>query len=77
MTKHRSPRLGQRQLVLAVLAVLSLEVHTAFAQGRPSGNDPGTAPQAFPNEPYHTGTVFSEIFCHRSKSSPATAPKGG
>jgi hypothetical protein len=77
MTQRRSPRPGQRRLLLAILTVLSLEVETAFAQGKPSGNDPGTAPQAFPNEPYHTGTVFSEIFCHHPKSSSATPPKGG
>ncbi len=48
--------------ILAALAVLSLGVGTAFAQGKPPGTDPGTAPQAFPNEPYHTGTVFSELY---------------
>jgi hypothetical protein len=80
MTKYRSPRPGQLRRILAVLALLSLEPGTAFAQGKPSGDDPGTAPQAFPNEPYHTGTVFSEIFCHHPKSSSVTAhpsPKGG
>ena len=69
-------------MVLAAVAVLSLGVGSAFAQGKPPGNDPGTAPQAFPNEPYHTGTVFSEIFGHHTKSSPVvvhneTSTKGG
>ena len=69
-------------MVLAAVAVLSLGVGSAFAQGKPPGNDPGTAPQAFPNEPYHTGTVFSEIFGHHTMSSPvvahnATSTKGG
>ena len=47
---------------LTTLAVLSLASGTAFAQGKPPGTDPGTAPQAFPNAPYHTGTVFSELY---------------
>jgi hypothetical protein len=51
-----------KRTILASVAVLSLGVGTAFAQGKPPGEDPGTAPQAFPNEPYHTGTVFSELF---------------
>jgi hypothetical protein len=70
-----------KAMILAALAVLSLGVGSAFAQGKPPGTDPGTAPQAFNNEPYHTGTVFSEIFGHHAKSSPvvahnATATKG-
>jgi len=51
-----------KRTILAAVAVLSLGVGSAFAQGKPPGEDPGTAPQAFPNEPYHTGTVFSELF---------------
>jgi hypothetical protein len=51
-----------KSMILAALAVLSLGADTAFAQGKPPGDDPGTAPQAFPNEPYHTGTVFSELY---------------
>jgi hypothetical protein len=76
--------------ILAALAVLSLGVGTAFAQGKPPGEDPGTAPQAFPNAPYHTGTVFSELFhgvfgqpntgsavANRATSPNATPAKGG
>ncbi len=75
-------RIPMKNMILATLALLSLGVGSAFAQGKPPGNDPGTAPQAFPNEPYHTGTVFSEIFGHHTKSSPvvahnATSTKGG
>jgi hypothetical protein len=62
-----------KTMILAAVAVLSLGVGSAYAQGKPPGNDPGTAPQAFPNEPYHTGTVFSEIFGHHTKSSPVVA----
>jgi hypothetical protein len=71
-----------KNMILAAVAVLSLGVGSAFAQGKPPGDDPGTAPQAFPNEPYHTGTVFSEIFGHHTPSKPAvahnaTSTKGG
>jgi hypothetical protein len=51
-----------KTIVLTTLAVLSLASGTAFAQGKPPGTDPGTAPQAFPNAPYHNGTVFSELY---------------
>jgi hypothetical protein len=60
-----------KPIVLATFALLSLGVGTSFAQGKPPGTDPGTAPQAFPNEPYHTGTVFSEIF---GRSKPVSVP---
>ena len=75
-------RIPMKTMILAAVAVLSLGVGSAYAQGKPPGNDPGTAPQAFPNEPYHTGTVFSELFGHHTKSSPvvahnATSTKGG
>jgi len=71
-----------KPMILAAVAVLSLGVGSAFAQGKPPGDDPGTAPQAFPNEPYHTGPVFSEIFGHHAPSKPAvaqnaTSTKGG
>jgi hypothetical protein len=79
-----------KNTILAALAVLSLGVGSAFAQGKPPGEDPGTAPQAFPNEPYHTGTVFSELFhgvfghpandsavANRATSPNATSGKGG
>jgi hypothetical protein len=49
-------------MALTTLAVLSLASGNAFAQGMPPGTDPGAAPQAFPNAPYHTGTVFSELY---------------
>ena len=68
-----------RTTILATLAVLSLGVGTAFAQGKPPGEDPGTAPQAFPNEPYHNGTVFSELFhglFGHSNTGSAVANKG-
>jgi hypothetical protein len=75
-------RIPMKTMMLTAVAVLSLGVGSAYAQGKPPGNDPGTAPQAFPNEPYHTGTVFSELFGHHTKSSPvvahnATSTKGG
>jgi hypothetical protein len=54
--------ISMKTTILAALAVLSVGAGTAFAQGKPPGTDPGTAPQAFPNEPYHTGTVFSELY---------------
>jgi hypothetical protein len=72
-----------KTMILAMVAVLSLSVGSAFAQGKPPGTDPGTAPQAFPNEPYHTGTIFSEIFGHHSQDKSvvathnATSTKGG
>jgi hypothetical protein len=72
-----------KTMILATVAVLSLGASSAFAQGKPPGIDPGTAPQAFPNEPYHTGTIFSEIFGHHSQdksvaaSHDATSTKGG
>ena len=71
-----------KNMILAAVAVLSLGVGSAFAQGKPPGDDPGTAPQAFPNEPYHTGTVFPEIFGRPTQSKPAvahnaTSTKGG
>ena len=72
-----------KTMILAALAVLSLGVGSAFAQGKPPGTDPGTAPQAFPNEPYHTGTIFSEIFGHHAPGqvgccrTSATTTKGG
>ncbi len=69
-----------KRIVLAAFAIVSLSAGTSFAQGKPPGTDPGTAPQAFPNEPYHTGTVFSEIFGH-SKNLPVpthtTADRNG
>ena len=64
-----------KNMILAAVAVLSLGVGSAFAQGKPPGDDPGTAPQAFPNEPYHTGTVFSEIFGHRAEQTRGSAQR--
>jgi hypothetical protein len=63
-----------KRTVLTALTIMALGGGVAFAQGKPPGTDPGTAPQAFPNEPYHTGTVFSEIFGH-SRSTPEAANK--
>ncbi len=52
-----------KSMIVAALAVLSLGVGTAFAQGLPAGSTPPVyGAYAFPNEPYHNGTVFSEIY---------------
>jgi hypothetical protein len=55
-----------KKMILAAFAVLGLGMGTAFAEG---GLPAGTVPpvygsQAFPDQPYHTGTVFQEIFGH-------------
>jgi hypothetical protein len=55
-----------KTMILAAFAVFGLGMGTAFAQG---GLPAGTVPpvygsQAFPDQPYHTGTVFQEIFEH-------------
>jgi hypothetical protein len=63
-----------KRTILTALTILAVGTGAALAQGKPPGTDPGTAPQAFPNEPYHTGTVFSEIFGHL-RSAPEVANK--
>jgi len=53
-----------KSLILAATAAVSLGVAAAAsAQGLPHGTEPPVyAAHAFPNEPYHTGTVFSELY---------------
>jgi hypothetical protein len=73
-----------KTMILAAATVVSLgvSVSNAFAFGASIMHPSVYAAHAFPNEPYHTGTVFSEIFCHHAKSSlavahNATSTKGG
>ena len=71
-----------KTMILAAATVVSLGVSNAFAFGASIMQPSVYATHAFPNEPYHTGTVFSEIFCHHAKSSlavahNATSTKGG
>ena len=62
-----------KKIILAASAVLSLGAGTAFAQGVSAGSVPPVyGSHAFSNQPYRTGTIFSEIFGH-SKSSQAAA----
>jgi hypothetical protein len=68
-------------VAVAVAAAVTAGAGSAFAGGLPYGSVPPVyAPQAFPNEPYHTGTVFSEIyhgvFGHPNNDS-AVANKAG
>jgi hypothetical protein len=64
-----------KKIILVASAVLNLGMGTAFAQGLPPGYaNPAYGSHAFPNQPYHTGTIFSEIFGH-SKSGHATADR--
>jgi hypothetical protein len=66
-------RILMKKMILAAFAVLGLGMGNAFAQGLPAGSVPPVyGSQAFPDQPYHTGTVFQEIFGH-SKSDPAPA----
>jgi hypothetical protein len=64
-----------KKIILVASATLSLGMGTAFAQGLPAGSvPPAYGSHAFPNQPYQTRTVFSEIFGH-SKSSQAAAER--
>jgi hypothetical protein len=64
-----------KKIILVAFAVLSLGMGTASAQGLPAGSQPPVyGSHAFPNQPYQTGTIFSEIF-GRSKSSKAAADR--
>ena len=64
-----------KKMILAVFAVLGLGMGTAFAQGLPAGTVPPVyGSQAFPDQPYHTGTIFQEIFGH-SKGDQAPADR--
>jgi hypothetical protein len=53
-----------KAMILAATAAVSLGIAaTASAQGLPYGTVPPVyGAHAFPNEPYHTGTVFSELY---------------
>jgi len=69
-----------KTLILAATAAVTLGIAAAAsAQGLPHGTEPPVyASHAFPDEPYHTGTVFSElyhgVFGH-SNSASAVADK--
>jgi hypothetical protein len=76
-----------KKMILAAAAVLGLSMGTGFAQGLPAGTQPPVyGSQAFRDQPYHTGTMFQEIFSHSTSdhrpgngtSAPdATRAKGG
>ncbi|HBK07405.1 MAG TPA: hypothetical protein DDZ81_16395 [Acetobacteraceae bacterium] len=51
-----------KKMLLAAFAVMSLGMGTAFAVGGYTTTDPQYGTHAFPNQQYHTGTVFSEIY---------------
>ncbi len=65
------------KMILAAVAVMSLGMGTAFAEGGFGGAEPTQyGSQAFPNQAYHDKTVFSEIFGHRNHTrvdAPRTA----
>ena len=66
-----------KKIILVASAVLSPGAGTAFAQGLPAGSVPPVyGSHAFPNQPYQTGTIFSEIFGH-SKSEPGGSGADG
>jgi hypothetical protein len=61
-----------KKMILAAAAVLGLGMGAGFAQGLPAGTQPPVyGSQAFPNQPYHTGTFFQEIFGHSESDNPA------
>jgi hypothetical protein len=61
-------RIPMKKMILAAFAVLGLGLGTAYAQGLPAGTVPPVyGSQAFPDQPYHTGTVFQEIFGHSKR----------
>ncbi len=66
-----------KNLIIAAFAVMSLGMGSAFAAGVPGSTDTQYGTQAFPNQPYHSGTVFSEIyqgiFGHHGYNNPAVA----
>ena len=66
-----------KNLILAAVAVVSLGMGSAFAAGVPGSTDTQYGTLAFPNQPYHNGTVFSEIFHkvfgHQTYNNPAVA----
>lgn len=66
-------RIPMKKMVLAAFAILGFGMGTAFAQGLPAGTVPPVyGSQAFPDQPYHTGTVFQEIFGHAKGGQPPT-----
>jgi hypothetical protein len=60
-------------IIVAAVALPGLAAGKVFAFGYPGMQPSVFAAHAFPNEPYHTGTVFSEIFCHHAKHGSAAA----
>jgi hypothetical protein len=66
-------RIPMKKMILAASAVLGLGIGAAFAQGLPAGTEPPVyGSQAFPDQPYHTGTIFQKSFGH-SKDGQARA----
>lgn len=75
-----------KKMIIAAFAVATLGMGTALAQGLPAGTAPPVyGSQAFPNQPYHSGTVFSWILhdlrgdraVERTAERHATKVKGG
>ncbi len=66
-----------KNLMIAAFAVVSLGMGSAFAAGVPGATDSQYGTHAFPNQPYHNGTVFSEIyhdvFGHHNADRPTVA----
>jgi hypothetical protein len=61
------------KIIIAAATISCLGAGKVFAFGYPGMQPSVFAAHAFPNEPYHTGTVFSEIFCHQARSGPAAS----
>jgi hypothetical protein len=62
-----------KTIALAALTVLTLGAGAAFAQGVPPGTQPEVyGSDAFPKQPYHNGTIFSELFGHQPNSQLST-----
>jgi hypothetical protein len=58
-----------KKIIVVASAVLSLGMGSAFAQGLPAGSVPPVyGSHAFPNQPYRTATIYSEIFGHPKSS---------
>jgi hypothetical protein len=84
---NRQRRTSMKKMILAAAAVLGLSMGTGFAQGLAAGTQPPVyGSQAFPDQSYHYGTVFQEIFGHSTSDHPsgngtsapdATPAKGG
>ncbi len=71
-----------KAIILAAAAALTLGTGAAFAQGLPpSVSAPVYGSKAFADQPYHNGTVFSELFSHKrpirtATEQPAPSAKG-